>query len=141
MMQSLAIPLAGFLLLVLPTGGLCQDSEDFSLFPRPRKVFVLYSISADISTFTNDTVLLYVPRDSTFFDVMNAAVAKDCSRFRFTYEYSNLGPYITSVQGLMASDNQHTYWELMSNDVRLDKGAGNYKVTTWERLEIRYSKY
>ncbi|XP_006026100.2 transcobalamin-1-like isoform X1 [Alligator sinensis] len=121
------------------------DKDDIIPTPspptRPRLIHVRYTVSAKVKTFIKGTITVHVPRGSTFFDVMKVAMEKKCKIFRFTYENSSWGPYITSVQGLMADNNQRTYWQLLSGNIPLDRGAGNYIVSNKERLEVRYSKY
>ncbi|KYO41708.1 gastric intrinsic factor-like [Alligator mississippiensis] len=115
------------------------DKDDIIPTPspptRPRLIHVRYTISAKVKIFIKGTITVHVPWGSTFFDVMKVAMEKKCKIFRFTYENSSWGPYITSVQGLMADDNQRTYWQLLSGNIPLDRGAGNYIVSDKERLE------
>lgn len=40
----------------------------------------------------------------------------------FTAEENSWGPYITSVQGIKANNNDRTYWELLSNGEPLSQG-------------------
>ena len=40
----------------------------------------------------------------------------------FTVEETSWGPYITSVQGIKASNNDRTYWKLLSNGQPLSQG-------------------
>ncbi|XP_006026130.1 transcobalamin-1-like [Alligator sinensis] len=88
----------------------------------PPRICVNYTVSAKVKTFINGTIPVHVPQGSSLFDVMTVAQDKNWNIFRFTYENSSWGPYITSVQGLMADNNQRTYWQLLSGNIPLDRG-------------------
>ncbi|CAM5119239.1 unnamed protein product [Eretmochelys imbricata] len=140
MMKTLVIMLAGLLLLYLAPGGLCQGCAAPRTHLQPQ-IDVSYTVVDDVNHSFNDSILLTVPQPSFFFDVMAVAQEIDCRRFRFTYTLYVWGAYITSVQGLHEDSNQHTYWQLLSNDTQLTLGAGCYTVSHGERLEVRFSKY
>ncbi|KAI6054069.1 transcobalamin-1 [Marmota monax] len=101
------------------------------------------SILVHYSVVINETypINITVPNGSVFLDVMKEAQKQNSTAFRFTMEQSAWGPYITSVQGLYASNNKRTYWELLSGGKSLSQGVGSYVVHNGENLEIRWSKY
>ncbi|XP_004869768.1 transcobalamin-1 isoform X3 [Heterocephalus glaber] len=103
----------------------------------PTNISVHYSVK--ISEIYSTTIT--VPSGSVFLDVMEEARKKNETVFGFTVEQSSWGPYITSVQGLKANNNDRTYWELLSNGRSLSQGVGNYVVHNSEGLEVRWSKY
>ncbi|EHA98775.1 Transcobalamin-1 [Heterocephalus glaber] len=103
----------------------------------PTNISVHYSVK--ISEIYSTTIT--VPSGSVFLDVMEEARKKNETVFGFTVEQSSWGPYITSVQGLKANNNDRTYWELLSNGRSLSQGVGNYVVHNGEGLEVRWSKY
>nr|XP_025042901.1 transcobalamin-1-like [Pelodiscus sinensis] len=139
-MKSLVIPLAGLLLLYLASGGLCRGCG--VLTPcHSANITVTYTAVDGVSQTFRDSILVTVPQNSFFFNVMEAARDKNPSKFNFTYTLSVWGAYITSVQGLQANNAQRTYWQLLSNNVPLKLGAGCYAVSRGERLEVRLSKY
>nr|XP_004667750.1 transcobalamin-1 [Jaculus jaculus] len=100
-------------------------------------------ISVHYSLKINETYSTYItiPNGSVFIDVMKAAQKKNETLFGFTVKQSSWGPYITSVQGIKANNNDRTYWELLSGGKPLSQGVGNYVVHNGENLEIRWSKY
>ncbi|XP_004478014.1 transcobalamin-1 [Dasypus novemcinctus] len=103
----------------------------------PSNIKVHYSVKINETYSTNVTVL----NGSVFLDVMEAAQRQNKTIFGFTKEESSWGPYITSVQGLRANNNDRTYWELLSGGKPLSQGVGSYVVHSGENLEIRWSKY
>nr|XP_012309736.2 transcobalamin-1 [Aotus nancymaae] len=100
-------------------------------------------ISVNYSVRINETYSanVTVPDGSVFLDVMEKAQKINYTIFCFTTEETPWGPYITSVQGLPASKNDRTYWELLSGGKPLDQGAVSYVVHNGENLEVRWSKY
>ncbi|XP_027688031.2 transcobalamin-1 [Chelonia mydas] len=140
MMKTLVIMLAGLLLLYLAPGGLCQGCAAPRTHLQPQ-INVSYTVVDGVNHSFNDSILLTVPQTSFFFDVMKVAQETNCTRFRFMYILYVWGAYITSVQGLQEDRKQHTYWQLLSNNIPLKLGAGCYAVSHGERLEVRFSKY
>ncbi|KAM7165161.1 transcobalamin-1 isoform 2-T2 [Macrochelys suwanniensis] len=108
---------------------------------RPPSISVTYTVADGVNNTFSDSISVTVPQGSVFFKVMEAAQKRDPSKFRFTYTQSSWGPYITSVRGLQADNNQRTYWQLLSNGIPLSQGAGDYVVSNGESLEVRFSKY
>ncbi|KAM5319529.1 transcobalamin-1 isoform 2-T2 [Glossophaga mutica] len=100
-------------------------------------VSVNYTVKTNETYFTNVTV----KNGSVFLDVMKRAQQINGTVFRFTYVESSWGPYITSVQGLEANNNDKTYWELLSEGKPLSQGVGSYVVHNGENLEVRWSTY
>ncbi|XP_076972237.1 transcobalamin-1-like isoform X2 [Tamandua tetradactyla] len=103
----------------------------------PSPITVHYSVRINKTYSTDVTVL----NGSVFLDVMEEAQKQNQTIFGFTMEESSWGPYITSVQGLRANNNDRTYWQLLSDGRSLSQGAGSYIVHSCENLEIRWSKY
>ncbi|XP_029813247.1 transcobalamin-1 [Suricata suricatta] len=104
----------------------------------PLQIEVNYSVVINSNTYS---IMVCVANGSVFLNVMEAAQKKNETLFSFTWENSSWGPYITSVQGLRANNNDRTFWELLSNGKPLDQGAGSYVVHEGENLEVRWSKY
>ncbi|KAL2806023.1 transcobalamin-1 precursor [Daubentonia madagascariensis] len=103
----------------------------------PLYISVNYSVRISETYFTHVTV----PNGSVFLDVMEEAQKQNKTVFGFTMEESEWGPYITSVQGLRANNNDRTYWELLSGGKPLSQGVGSYIVHEGDNLEVRWSKY
>ncbi|XP_069920267.1 transcobalamin-1 isoform X2 [Oryctolagus cuniculus] len=103
----------------------------------PSNISVNYSV---VITKTYSTTVT-VPSGSVFLDVMEEAQKINETVFGFTVEKSSWGPYITSVQGLKANNNERTFWEILSGGKPLSQGVGNYVVHDGESLEIHWSKY
>lgn len=100
-------------------------------------ILVHYSVVINETYSINITV----PNGSVFLDVMEEAQKINNMTFGFTMEQSAWGPYITSVQGLYANNNERTFWEILSGGKSLSQGVGSYVVHNGENLEIRWSKY
>ncbi|XP_007092197.1 transcobalamin-1 [Panthera onca] len=104
----------------------------------PSQIQVNYSVV--IIKETHSTTVS-VANGSVFLDVMEAAQEKNATLFSFTVEERSWGPYITSVQGLTANNNNRTFWELLNNGQPLDQGVGSYIVHEGDNLEVRWSTY
>ncbi|XP_066107712.1 transcobalamin-1 isoform X2 [Saccopteryx bilineata] len=100
-------------------------------------ISVNYTVKTNTTYFTRVTV----SNGSVFLDVMEEAQKINETAFRFTFVESAWGPYITSVQGLEASNTDRTYWELLNKGKSLDQGVGSYVVHNGDDLEVRWSKY
>uniref|UniRef100_K9IKQ3 Putative secreted protein n=1 Tax=Desmodus rotundus TaxID=9430 RepID=K9IKQ3_DESRO len=100
-------------------------------------ISVNYTVKINEMYFTNVTV----KNGSVFLDVMKRAQQINETVFCFTYAESSWGPYVTSVQGLEANNNNRTYWELLSEGKPLSQGVGSYVVHNGENLEVRWSTY
>ncbi|XP_054999970.1 transcobalamin-1 [Sorex araneus] len=100
-------------------------------------------ISVHYSVKINETysTTVTVKNGSVFLDVMKEAQKKNETLFGFTVTESSWGPYVTSVQGLKATNEDRSYWQLLSEDKPLSQGIGSYLVHDGENLEIRWSKY
>ncbi|XP_039767337.1 transcobalamin-1 [Ornithorhynchus anatinus] len=108
---------------------------------NPSTITVTYKVTDGISNTFADSIVVSVPQGSVFLKVMEAARDQDQTRFGFTQKPSDWGPYITSVRGLKADNNQRTYWQLLSGDEPLSQGAGNYVVSDGEILEVKFTNY
>uniref|UniRef100_A0A8C4LI09 Transcobalamin 1 n=1 Tax=Equus asinus asinus TaxID=83772 RepID=A0A8C4LI09_EQUAS len=103
----------------------------------PSNILVHYSVKINRTYSTNVAVL----NGSVFLNVMEAAREKNETIFRFTVEESSWGPYITSVQGLKANNNDRTYWQLLSEGKPLSqgkgepRGKGGSKWTCWPHAD------
>ncbi|GAB5577922.1 putative oocyte-secreted protein 1 homolog isoform X1 [Prionailurus iriomotensis] len=104
----------------------------------PSQIQVNYSVV--IIKETHSTTVS-VANGSVFLDVMEAAQKENATLFGFTVEERSWGPYITSVQGLTANNNNRTFWELLNNGQPLDQGVGSYIVHEGDNLEVRWSTY
>ncbi|KAM9220322.1 transcobalamin-1 [Dugong dugon] len=103
----------------------------------PSSITVHYSVQINETYSTTVTV----PNGSVFLNVMEAAKKQNKTIFGFRMKKTSWGPYITSVQGLRANNNDNTYWEILSGGHSLSQGVGSYVVHNGEYLMIRWSKY
>lgn len=116
-----------------------SSQEPIPVVPTSSPSYILVHYSVEINeTYSTDVT---VPTGSVFLDVMEAAQKMNKTAFCFTVRESSWGPYITSVQGLKANNNDRSYWELLSEDKPLSQGVGSYVVHNGENLEVRWSKY
>ncbi|XP_036766428.2 transcobalamin-1 [Manis pentadactyla] len=103
----------------------------------PSYIKVHYSVKIRETYSTEITVR----KGSVFLDVMEEAQKINKTEFGFTSVESSWGPYITSVQGVTANNNNRTYWQLLNNGKPLDQGVGSYIVHEGDNLEVRWSTY
>ncbi|XP_003215131.2 transcobalamin-1 isoform X1 [Anolis carolinensis] len=108
-------------------------------FASQRSITVMYTVTDSYSNRFSESTTVTVPESSVFFRVMEAAQEKDPKKFRFTYEQSQWGPYITSVQDLRADNENCIYWKLLSGKTPLSKGAGEYVVSDGESLLVKFT--
>ncbi|XP_034500753.1 transcobalamin-1-like [Ailuropoda melanoleuca] len=114
--------------------------EPVSVTPTvsPSQIQVNYSVVINNG---KDHIVVSVPNGSVFLNVMEQAQKENATLFSFTAEESPWGPYITSVQGIKANNNDRTYWKLLSNGEPLSQGVGSYVVHQGDHLEVRWSTY
>ncbi|XP_066466015.1 transcobalamin-1-like [Tiliqua scincoides] len=106
-----------------------------------HSITVTYTVTDSVDNTFTDSTTVSVPVGSVFFKVMEAAQKKDPEKFRFTYEQTSWGPYITSVRGLKADNKERTYWQLLSGKTPLSTGAGEYVVSDGESLVVKLTTY
>lgn len=101
------------------------------------------NITVHYSVKINETypTTVTVKNGSVFLDVMEEAQKQNETLFRFTVAESAWGPYVTSVQGLEANNNDRSYWQLLSEDKPLSQGVASYVVHDGDYLEVKWSKY
>ncbi|XP_045870254.1 transcobalamin-1-like isoform X2 [Meles meles] len=104
----------------------------------PSQIQVNYSVVIDNR---KDRIMVSVTDGSVFLNVMEQAQKENSTLFGFQTKETAWGPYIISVQGIKASTNNRTYWELLSNGEPLSQGAGSYVVHAGDDLEVRWSTY
>ncbi|XP_045748533.1 transcobalamin-1 [Mirounga angustirostris] len=115
-----------------------QDPISVTPAVSASQIKVNYSV---VINNAKDRIVVSVANGSVFLDVMEQAQKENATLFSFTVEESSWGPYITTVQGIKANNNDRTYWELLSNGEHLSQGAGSYVVHAGDDLEIRWSTY
>uniref|UniRef100_A0A8D0B057 Transcobalamin 1 n=1 Tax=Salvator merianae TaxID=96440 RepID=A0A8D0B057_SALMN len=118
-----------------------DEHTPLGVHPSHHFITVFYTVTDSVYNTFSDPTIVSVPEGSVFFKVMQAAEEKDPKKFRFTFEQTTWGPYITSVQGLTADNTKRTYWQLLSGKTPLDKGAGDYVVTDGESLLVKFTTY
>ncbi|XP_077177176.1 transcobalamin-1-like [Paroedura picta] len=124
--------------LILPILSTTQ-SNSHSVKYNP--ITVMYTVTDSVSNTFTESTAVSVPEGSVLLRVMMVAQENDHNRFRFTYVNTTWGPYITSVQGLVADNSERTYWQLLSGDTPLSKGAGEYVVSDGESLVVKFTTY
>nr|XP_031546575.1 transcobalamin-1 isoform X3 [Vicugna pacos] len=125
----------------------CAHSPDFNISSddpvsvtptvSPSNITVNYYVQIN----ETQPISVTVKNGSVFLDVMEAAQKKNRTLFCFTTVDSSWGPYVISVQGIQANNNDRTYWELLSNGKPLSQGAGSYVVKDGDNLGVRWAKY
>ncbi|XP_064467296.1 transcobalamin-2-like isoform X2 [Ornithodoros turicata] len=88
-------------------------SENYLLssseMPVKRIISVWYSIWVGGEAHNRSSTTVWISSGSSMLDVMRTAAEKD-SRFRFEWEESDFGPYVTSVSGIPSNATTHEYW-------------------------------
>ncbi|XP_006746842.1 transcobalamin-1 [Leptonychotes weddellii] len=115
-----------------------QDPISVTPAVSASQIKVNYSV---VINNAKDRIVVSVADGSVFLDVMEQAQKENATLFSFTVEESSWGPYITTVQGIKANNNDRTYWELLSNGEHLSQGVGSYVVHAGDDLEVRWSTY
>ncbi|XP_077914078.1 transcobalamin-1-like isoform X2 [Halichoerus grypus] len=115
-----------------------QDPISVTPAVSASQIKVNYSV---VINDAKDRIVVSVADGSVFLDVMEQAQKENAALFSFTVEESSWGPYITTVQGIKANNNDRTYWELLSNGEYLSQGVGSYVVHAGDDLEVRWSTY
>ncbi|KAM4808481.1 transcobalamin-2 [Rhinophrynus dorsalis] len=82
-----------------------------------------------------------VPSRSSLHDIMKTA-QKQNSQFTFETKDSLYGPFLTSVNGIAASSEERTYWQLLKDpNISLIEGIADYRPEDGEIIIFRLSKY
>ncbi|NP_001122207.1 transcobalamin beta a precursor [Danio rerio] len=125
-------------LLCFPALGLPADSG--KLEEIPVKVTI-------VNDFTNEQLSYSttVIQEGLMFGVLNQLMESNAD-FKFSYTiHHTFGIYLESVNGLAGSDEDQTYWELLSEKsgvvTRLEVGIGCYQVQRDENLILRFTTW
>ncbi|XP_069484999.1 transcobalamin-1-like [Ambystoma mexicanum] len=116
-----------------------QDNLPIISTPAPPPVSNLSEITVSLTvvdgvknTFSY-SINLTVPEGCYFLDVLNEAQRLQPDKFSFTVKDSLWGPYLVSINGLAAVNNE-AYWQLKNGDIPLDQGIGSYKPANGAKL-------
>ncbi|XP_023230649.1 uncharacterized protein CG3556-like [Centruroides sculpturatus] len=94
--------------MIEPRNVTIQEELDFKNLPKHRVSYFIF-VGQDKDIISN--ILLNVPVNSTFYDVMRLASEVDY-KFRFKYIDYPWGKYIYSIFGLVNDAEKRNYWQL-----------------------------
>ncbi|XP_073540691.1 cobalamin binding intrinsic factor-like [Phyllobates terribilis] len=86
-------------------------------------------------------IIMSVKKGSTVLEVMKEAEARDPKNFSFQTEIYSWGAYVTSINNLVGSTKDKTYWQFFSNETPLNEGVSSYKPSDHEHILAIFSKY
>ncbi|NXS59387.1 IF factor, partial [Brachypteracias leptosomus] len=110
--------------------------------PLPETIQVLYSIINKLKgKHFHYSITVSIPDGSTLLKVMQVAAEKEGENFSFKTEDTSWGPMVVSIHGVAADDQDRTYWQFFSGDVRLQEGVGTYKPQNGEHIRAVFSRY
>ncbi|XP_069483834.1 transcobalamin-1-like [Ambystoma mexicanum] len=81
----------------------------------------------------NYSIYLTMPEGCLFLDVLNKAQSLEPAKFSFTVKDTLYGPYLVSINGLAAVNNE-AYWQLKNGNIPLNQGIGSYKPANGAKL-------
>ncbi|XP_057215068.1 transcobalamin-1-like [Triplophysa rosa] len=82
-----------------------------------------------------------VVEGATLFAALNKIQDSD-KKFSFTYTVDkNLGLFLESVNGLYGSKEDHTFWELLSDEEPLNTGIGCYQLKEKDQIILKLKKW
>ncbi|NXO64135.1 IF factor, partial [Phainopepla nitens] len=138
------------------------------LSPPTAPITVQFSITNTLKNYFHYSTSVCVPHNSTLLHVMQVARNEKPDFFCFQTKPTNLGPFVTSIQGLAGNDNERTYWQFFSCWSPLNEGGrpgqcgtrgcawgspcpslthpsaagvGTYKPKNWEHIQAVFSTY
>ncbi|KAG8456200.1 hypothetical protein GDO86_002116 [Hymenochirus boettgeri] len=127
----------------------CINNED-NLFVSPNTVVVpdvavgeRVSIRIIVQLPSNQpfTTSIEVPSRSSLLDILNVA-EKQNANFTFKTKNTLYGPFLTTVNGVTASSEERTYWQLLKDpNTPLEEGVADYKPEDGEIIILRLSKF
>ncbi|EEC16137.1 conserved hypothetical protein [Ixodes scapularis] len=83
--------------------------EDSASGPEAGRISVWYSLWIGDAATNRSSITVWVRPNATFFDVVQAAAEKD-PRFRMEFKRSSLGPYLTSLSGIVQNTETGYFW-------------------------------
>ncbi|XP_067874826.1 cobalamin binding intrinsic factor-like [Heterodontus francisci] len=109
---------------------------------NPGPITVNYTVTSQLkSHHYKHSILLTVSEGSSLLHVMKEASKRNSTYFEFTWEDTSLGPFITSIGGVKASANDHSYWQFLNGTVPIPVGVASYKPSNDEHVFAKFSKY
>ncbi|KAK2912068.1 hypothetical protein QQF64_027979 [Cirrhinus molitorella] len=125
---------------LLPFPGLGLPADSGKLEQVPVRVTV-------INDFTNEQISYSttVVEEGLMFGALNQLQYSN-DDFKFTYGTdANFGLYLESVNGLVGSDVDQTYWEILSEKAgvitRVEAGIGCYQPQRDENMILRFTSW
>ncbi|XP_075424168.1 transcobalamin-2 isoform X1 [Ascaphus truei] len=122
-----------------------QDNLFLSLSPgvTPGEDFIHVQLSVEgtpglVQHFTQ---VIQVPSRSSLLDILKTAQNQN-SHFTFETQDTLSGAFLTSVNGVKASLEERTYWQLLKHpNISLIQGIAEYKPEDGEHIILRLSKW
>ncbi|XP_073695437.1 cobalamin binding intrinsic factor-like [Garra rufa] len=121
--------------------GLGQPADSGRLEHLPIKVTVINDLTNEQISYSTTVV-----EEGVMFGALNQLQVDTNMKFNFKYSVHNsFGLYLESVNGLAGSDQDQTYWELLSEKAGvvtpLEAGIGCYQPERDETLILRFTTW
>ncbi|XP_032872759.1 transcobalamin-1-like [Amblyraja radiata] len=106
----------------------------------PAHIEVSLKVQDGVKKSFSDRTLVQVPSGSSLLEALEEAEKLLPTRFSFECQTSLYGPFLTTMQGLQASEKGQTYWKLLSGSIPLQQGIADYIVRDGEHIVIILTK-
>ncbi|KAG0415680.1 hypothetical protein HPB47_007138 [Ixodes persulcatus] len=109
------------------------------------RISVWYSLWIGDAATNRSSITVWVRPNATFFDVLQAAAEKD-PRFRMEFKRSSLGPYVTSLSGIVQNTETGYFWMAHAMNFAtgvvtpLTTGIGSHTVADSDHVIMWYKK-
>ncbi|KAM7283349.1 uncharacterized protein ISCGN_000458 [Ixodes scapularis] len=119
--------------------------EDSASGPEAGRISVWYSLWIGDAATNRSSITVWVRPNATFFDVVQAAAEKD-PRFRMEFKRSSLGPYLTSLSGIVQNTETGYFWMAHAMNFAtgvvtpLTTGIGSHTVADSDHVIMWYKK-
>uniref|UniRef100_A0A3Q3AKD3 Uncharacterized protein n=1 Tax=Kryptolebias marmoratus TaxID=37003 RepID=A0A3Q3AKD3_KRYMA len=129
--------LSAGLLLLLAHGAFPDKGPEF----HPIRL----TVENDLSNLSPESYSCSMVKDGVLLGAMKR-LKEAQPGFNFTVtEHPDFGPFLESVNGVAGDEQEHTYWELLSESsgeyTRLDVGVGCYIPKSDEHIILRFNTW
>ncbi|XP_069608937.1 cobalamin binding intrinsic factor-like [Ranitomeya imitator] len=140
--KKFSLPIAAAQLLPFLWGKSYVSVKKNACPCNEAQISVEFSVINDLigDSFKNG-IIVSVKKGSTLLEVMRQAEALDPTNFSFQTESSSWGAYVTSINNLVGTTQDRTYWQFFSNETPLEEGVSSYKPSDHEHIVAIFSKY
>ncbi|XP_059497282.1 transcobalamin-1-like isoform X2 [Stegostoma tigrinum] len=120
-----------------------METQSKAEMSNDRMIAVVYTVTN--ATFCrnscNHSVHLTVTKGISLFQIMEKAKEKNPDYFRFEYEKTSLGFFITSIAGVPSKAQKWTYWQFLNGMKPIPVGVEQYRPSNGEHIIAKLTKY